>query len=273
MNGLRPEDYLEPECIFCTPEDEKVKPVDLRRCLGRLDEYLSRNDYASADRHLDFWKREALSGNDWRGLITIENERMGLYRKLGRRESALQAVAAAREAVARAGLEDTVTAATTDLNIGTVYKCFGEPGTALPCYARARTVYERELCPGDPRLAGLYNNTALVLADLGRFDEARELYDRALKILRDAGTGALEIAVPELNLADLAMAERGILEAEAEIEERLDRAAAILEDESLPRDGYYAFVCEKCAPTFGYYGRFAYAAELKERAEQLYAGN
>ena len=104
MNGLRPEDYLEPECIFCTPEEEKVKPIDLRRCLGRLDKYLARNDYASADRHLDFWKREALSGNDWRGLITIENERMGLYRKLGRRESALQAVAAAREAVARAGL-------------------------------------------------------------------------------------------------------------------------------------------------------------------------
>ena len=31
MNGLRPEDYLEPGCIFCKPEDENAKPVDLRR--------------------------------------------------------------------------------------------------------------------------------------------------------------------------------------------------------------------------------------------------
>ena len=273
MKGLRPEDYLEPECIFCTPDDEKVKPVDLRRCLGRLDEHLARNDYAAAERHLDYWKQEALAGNDWRGLITIENERMGLFRKVGRRESAMEAVRSACEALSRAGLDGTVTAATTDLNIGTVYKSFGEPETALPYYARARAVYERELEPADPRLAGLYNNLALVQTDLSRFCEARELYARAIDILQAAGGGALEIAISELNLADLAMAERGILEAETEIEEHLDRAEALLEDEAILRDGYYAFVCEKCAPTFGYYGRFAYAEELKQRAEQIYAGN
>ena len=273
MNGLKPEDYLDPTCIFCTPEDEKVKPVDLRRCLGRLDEYLARNDYASAERHLDYWTQEALAGNDWRGLVTIENERMGLFRKLGRRASAMEAVASAREALARAGLADTVTSATTDLNIGTVYKSFGEAEAALPFYQSARAVYERELCPGVPRLAGLYNNYALALAELGRFGEARELYGRALEILRAAGGGELEIAVTELNLADLAMAERGILEAETEIEERLDRAEAILEDGTLPRGGYYAFVCEKCASVFGYYGRFAYAEELKQRAEKIYAVN
>ncbi len=273
MKGLRPEDYLEPGCIFCTPEDENVRPVDLRRCLGRLDEYYARNDTGAAERHLDYWKREAAAGSDWRGLVTIENERMGLFRKIGRRESAMEAVTSALENLSRAGLEGTVTAATTDLNVGTVYKSFGEPENALPYYLRAREVYERELDPADPRLAGLYNNMALVLADLGRFAEARDLYERAIGILKTAGDGELEIAVTELNLADLAMAERGILEAEAEIEERLDRAAAILEDPGLPRSGYYAFVCEKCAPTFGYYGRFAYAEELKERAEHIYAGN
>ena len=38
------------------------------------------------------------------------------------------------------------------------------------------------------------------------------------------------------------------------------------------RDGYYAFVCEKCAPTFDYYGWFAEAEKLNGEAARIYAG-
>ena len=266
MNGLRPEDYLEPNCIFCKPEDEKVTPVDLRRCITRLDEYLSRNDYAAAERHLDYWQQEAEAGRDWRGLLSVENERMGLFRKMGKRERAMEAVQAAEALIGRAGLDDTVTAATTWLNIGTVYKNFNELEKALPYYERARAVYTRELPPEDGRLGGLYNNLALVLVDLGRYAEARALYAQAMTIMAGQPNGALEQAITELNLANLDEAEYGLLEAETEIEARLDRARALLDRPELPRNGYYAFVCEKCAPTFGYYGRFADAQELNDAA-------
>lgn len=271
MKGLKPEDYLEPACIFCTPEQEKVQPIDLRRCLGRLDEYLGRNDLAAAERHLNYWKEEALAGRDLRGLLTVENERMGLYRKLGREADAQAAVRSALSLVDQTGLQDTVTAATTMLNVGTVCKCFRQSGQALGWYEQARAIYERELAPDDPRLAGLYNNLALVLVDLSRFAEARALYEKALAIVERAENGALDAAITELNLANLAEAERGLLEAEDEIEARLDRAKALLDRPDLPQDGYNAFVCEKCAPTFGYYGRFADAQELKERSEAIYA--
>lgn len=273
MKGLRPEDYLEPTCIFCKPEDEKHSPVDLRRCISRLDEYLSRNDYAAAERHLDYWRQEAVAGRDWRGQLSIENERMGLFRKMGKRERAMEAVETAEALIGRADLEDTVTAATTWLNIGTVWKNFGESPRALPYYERARGIYEKALPPEDERLGGLYNNMALVLADLGRFAEARGLYEKALVIMEPQPNGALELAITELNLANLAEAEQGLLEAEAEIEARLDRAWALLDRPELPRNGYYAFVCEKCAPTFDYYGRFTDAEELRETARKLYAGN
>ena len=36
------------------------------------------------------------------------------------------------------------------------------------------------------------------------------------------------------------------------------------------RIGYYAFVCEKCTPTFEYYGYFLTAEALKETAEKIY---
>ena len=271
MNGLRPEDYLEPTCIFCKPEDETAKPIDLRRFLTRLDEYLDRNDYAAARRHLDYWQAEALANNDLRGLLTVENERMGLFRKLGDETAANEAVEAALALLPRTGLEETATAGTTLLNAATVYKSFQHAEKALPLYERARAIYERSLPPGDGRMGGLYNNMALALADLGRYAEARELYEKALAIMEGQEHGALELAVTELNLANLAEAERGLLEAEDEIEARLDRAMALLEDPSLPRNGYYAFVCEKCAPTFGYYGRFADAQELAETAERIYS--
>lgn len=271
MKGLKPEDYLEPACIFCTPEEEAVRPVDLRRCLTRLDEHLGRNDYPAAQRHLDFWKQEAAAGNDWRGLLTIENERMGLFRKMGKRAEAMAAVDSALELIDRSGLGDTVTAGTTWLNIGTVCKQFNESRQALSWYEKARTVYERELPAGDGRLGGLYNNMGLALADLGRWEEAGALYEAAMEIMAGREHGSLEIAITQLNLANLAEARDGLLEAEAEIEDRLDRAWQLLQDPSLPRNGYYAFVCEKCAPTFGYYGRFMDARELTETAEAIYA--
>ncbi|MBR6119955.1 MAG: tetratricopeptide repeat protein [Oscillospiraceae bacterium] len=273
MNGLRPEDYLDPGCIFCKPDDGSARPVDLRRCFTRLDEYLNRNDYEAARRHLEYWKAEALANRDLRGLLSIENERMGLFRKLGDEAAAEAALASALELVEQTGLDGSVTAATTWLNAATVRKRFGRADEALPLYEKARVVYEAALPADDGRLGGLYNNMALALTDLGRYAEARTLYEKALTVMRTQPRGALELAITELNLANLAEAEQGLLEAEAEIEARLDRARALLEEPSLPRDGYYAFVCEKCAPSFDYYGRFMDARELKERSEKIYAGS
>ena len=274
---IRPEEYLEPSCPFCTdfykPAEETVTPVDLRRMTEKLDEHLARNDTAAALRHLDYWRAEAIQGRDRRGELGIENERMGLLRKLGRKDEALESVGRALALTDALAMQGTLTDATTRLNCATVYKTFGRSDLALALYAQARAVYERELAPDDPRLGGLYNNLGLALTDLDRFDEARAVYDKALGIMALAPNGALEAAITELNLADLAAKAQGLLQAEDEIERRLDRAEALLRQPELPRNGYYAFVCDKCASVFDYYGRFLTAMELRQTAEDLYAGN
>ena len=56
-----------------------------------------------------------------------------------------------------------------------------------------------------------------------------------------------------------------------EIENLLEKAYEKLNDPQPPRDGYYAFVCRKCAPTFDYYGHFAIKEELNKRADEIYA--
>ena len=274
---LQPEDYKEPACVFCTdfysPEKETVQTVPLQRIFQKLDEHLGRNDYAAAERHLNYWLQEAGENGDLRGMLSLENERMGLYRKLGRREEAVGCAAAALSLAEQTGLLDSVTGATTLLNAATVYKAFSMAEKALPLYEQAQKEYEQRLAKDDPRLGGLYNNMALALCDLSRFSEARACYEKALAVMAHAPNGALEQAITELNLCNLAEAERGLLAAEDEIERRLDAAERLIETETLPRNGYYAFVCEKCAPTFRYYGRFFYAEALENRAKTIYERN
>ena len=276
MGALKREDYAEPSCPLCTDGlDGKrpVRPIDLRRMTDRLNAYLDRNDYDAAERHLRFWLAEAEAGNDERGALGVLNEQMGLYRKRGKREEALEAVRHGLSLLASLGLAGTLTAATTFVNAATVYKAFGMAADALPHYAAAREIYEKEQPADDARLGGLYNNMALALADLHRFREAEDCYRRALSVMARVEHGEAEAAITYLNMADLAAQELGLLESDALVNAYLDKAETLLLTPGLPRNGYYAFVCEKCAPTFDYFGRFAFAAELRAVSEEIYARN
>ena len=265
-------DYTDPQCPFCVDQykSDDVKPIDAQRVIAKLDDYLAHNDYAGAERHLKYWEGEARMGRDLRGEFTIAEELMGLYRKLGRREEAISYAEKAVHYVDLIGLQDTVSAATAMLNAATVYKAFGQAEKGISLFETARRIYESKLLPEDSRLAGLYNNYALSETDLGRFEEARALYQKALAIISETEGGEPEQAITELNLASLAEAQYGLEKAEAEIEEHLARAEALLKKEGVRKDGNYAFVAEKCAPVFGYYGWFGVEAELKEAAARIY---
>ncbi|MBE6596385.1 MAG: tetratricopeptide repeat protein [Ruminococcaceae bacterium] len=243
--------------------------ISLDRILGRLDGYLNKNDYDSAEKHIVYWLTEAERLGDIRVELPLRNELMGLYRKLLRKDDALDSVKAALCRVDESGIEGQVGAATTYLNCATVYKAFDMSDRAMPLFEKAKDIYENELDAGDSRLGGLYNNMALALVDLGRFSEARELYSKAISVMENTEEGDLEVAITYLNIASAAEAELGLLEAESEICDLLDRAESILDDHN-KKDGYYAFVCEKCASVFGYYGRFMYERELLTRAGRIY---
>ena len=243
--------------------------ISISRILERLDEHLGRNDYAAAERHLLYWLSESQGACDGRTELLIRNELMGLYRKLGREQDALNAANAALSKIEELGVAEQVGSATSYINAATVYKAFGRASDAIVLFERARIIYERELDCDDARLGGLYNNMALALVDLSRFSEASALYARALEVMRRAVGGDLEVAITYLNMASAAEAECGLVDADERIQKHLDAAEAIL-DAHAKRDGYYAFVCEKCASVFGYYGRFFYENELKARARRIY---
>ena len=269
--SLKKEDYAESRCPLCM-DRSGIRFIPQGRVMERFDAYTHRNDYAGAERHMLYWLAEAQDGHDLQGQFLIQNELMGLYRKTGQQEKALASVQSALGMIDEMHTGDTVGAATAYLNAATVYDAFDMPQQSIPLFRKAESIYQKELPPDDARFGGLYNNMGLAFAALRCFDEADNCYRKALDVMQNAEHGALEQAITYLNMADAVYQKLGAEDADAQINAYLDTAQELLELSTLTHDGYYAFVCEKCAPTFTYYGRFAYGAELAERAKNIYAG-
>ena len=268
---LEKEDYIDPQCVLCGKpgEEETAQPVPIGRIMDRLREYEDRNDWPAVERHLKYWLAEAEANRDERGQLMLNNELMGYYRKQGKQEEAFSHAEKAVSLVGKLGMEDTVTAGTTWVNAGTVREAFGDPVGGLEFFEMARANYEKNLPENDGRLGGLYNNMALSLAVCGRYEEATDMFRRAIAVMGKQEHGELEQAITWLNMADATEAALGAEQAEETIEEYLEKAESLLNTPDLPRNGYYAFVCEKCAPVFGHYGWFMTEAELKRRAEEI----
>nr|MCR4805955.1 tetratricopeptide repeat protein [Clostridia bacterium] len=234
--------------------------------------------YAAAERHLEFWLGEARLGHDKRGELSVREEQIGFYRKRGEEDKALACVREALALVEELGYADSVSGATCFVNCGTALQAFGRSEEAMDQFDRAKAVYLRHLGEDDPRLGGLYNNMALSCASRGRFGEAHACYTRALEIMEKVPGGEPERAITLLNMANAVEAEHGLEKAEKKIEQLLDEAESLLAAaDPLARPelaehiapGYYAFVCESCAPTFDYYGYFLAAKRFSRRAKEI----
>lgn len=240
-----------------------------KNILNKLDSYLHKNDYDTAEAYLLSCLDEALLVGDVSTQILLRNELMGLYRKVGKKEQALLQVEEALSLIEKNALGNQVGSATTLLNSATVYKAFSMPEKSIILFERAKSIYESSLSAEDELVGGLYNNMALTLVDLKRFSEARVLNEKAIKIMKNK---PLEVAITYLNMANAIEAEQGVLDACEEISRLTQQAKDILESFE-KRDGYYAFVCEKCASVFGYFGDFLYDEELRNRARRIYEGS
>ncbi|MBR3294336.1 MAG: tetratricopeptide repeat protein [Oscillospiraceae bacterium] len=270
--ALQPEDYVEPSCLLCGEKygEAPVRAVPQQRIVEKLDEYMSRRDYAGAERHLLYWLEEARLGQDKRGQLLVSNELIGHYRKAGQRDEALRFADEALSLLKELDFEDSISAGTTYVNAATACNAFGENERALALFEKALAVYEGSERTQKHLLGGLYNNLALTHKALGNYAQAHAFYDKAMAAMGEVPGGVLEQAITCLNRADVVAAELGMEAGEERIFALLDEAWELLHDESAPHNGYYAFVCEKCAPSFGYYGYFAAAEELQQEAKAIY---
>lgn len=272
---------------------DMIRPVPQRRIIDKMDEYMSRRDYNSAERHLLYWLEEAKLGGDLQGQLMLRNELVGHYRKTGQKEPAMESAAKALDLLRELDMENTITAGTTYVNIATACGAFGDHERAIRLFEKARAAYESSSQTETQLLGGLYNNMALTCTELGRCEEALALYEKAADLMGRVPDGELEQAITYLNMANTVEVQLGLEAGEQQINALVERAEELLEakgeellgkgeaaltdgtdlramkQEERARLGYYAFVCEKCAPTFAYYGYFMTAESLTERSEEL----
>ncbi len=269
-------DYKEPACPLCDGKDfyypKKDAPlgrIPVDRIISKVDSLFDKNDYVEAGRLLVYWENEAKALKDKRGELAMESELIGYYRKQNNKEKGLEAVQRAIQLVDELNQGDIASGATIFINCATAYKAFGMAKESLPLYARAEEIYKNVLNPNDSRFGGLYNNMALALADLGRFEDAEKSYLSALSVMENVTRGEAECAITYINLAHM-YEDFGCTE---KIKGCMEKAYALLKSENLIHDGYYAFVLEKCAPSFAYFGNKEICDEMKKEAYEIYARN
>ena len=272
---------------------DMIRPVPQRRIIDKMDEYMSRRDYNGAERNLLYWLEEAKLGGDLQGQLMLRNELVGHYRKTGQKEPAMESAAKALDLLRELDMENTITAGTTYVNIATACGAFGDHERAIRLFEKARAAYESSSQTETQLLGGLYNNMALTCTELGRCEEALALYEKAADLMGRVPDGELEQAITYLNMANTVEVQLGLEAGEQQINALVERAEELLKakgeellgkgeaaltdgtdlramkQEERARLGYYAFVCEKCAPTFAYYGYFMTAESLTERSEEL----
>lgn len=265
MSKLNKEDYMDLTCDSCT---RMVEKVDITRVLAKFDEYLETNNTKDAIKHLEYWKLEAKATNDLSSLISIDNELIGIYRKSNLKEYCLSAINELITIINEHDELPRVTIGTSYENIATGYKHFSLNDLAYGYYKKCEDIYISTLKKTDYRMISLFNNFGICLCDLKKYDEALCYYEKALKYLNHK-ENPLEVVMTYLNIATLYEKKDGLLEATDKISELLDKGIKILDD-NYEKNGYYAFVCDKCSSVYDYYGYFLYAQELRKRVEDIY---
>ncbi len=249
--------------------DKPLGHIPVSRVIEKLDECFSRNDMADAGRLLDYWRKEAVSLRDTRGELTVVSEQIGYFRKTAEKEKALEAVSRAVELIGCS--PENVSDGTILLNAATTLKAFGKAEEALPLYGQTFALYEKFLTNDDVLFAGYYNNYGLALSDMERYAEAEDAYQKALSIVLNKEDSRLDGAVTYLNMAH--MYPYWDEKCAQDIKDCLQKAQEILEDPKNTRNGYYAFVLSKCAPSFREFGKAETAEKMEKLSEEIYAGN
>ena len=242
--------------------------IDVSRFISRLDTCFNHNDMGGARECLQYWEAEARAAGDERGLLTVLNEAVGFYRRTQKKNKALAAMRESLDLVEKLGLGGTLSGATIFINAATTLSFFGQEEAGLALYDQAAACYEQSGKTGTYEYAALMNNKAAALNALKRYDEAEQGWRAAVDVLKKEGHHDGEIAISLVCLAHLTFDRDDT--AYPQVEALLDEAWEYINSPRQARDGNYAYVLRKCAPSFEYFQRPEEAQALRDVAKEIY---
>ena len=220
---------------------------------------------------IEFWEKEAAEAGDDRALLTVLNEAVGYYRRTQKKAKALAAMDKSLELVEKLDLSRTLSGATIYINSATTLSFFGKEEEGLKLYEKAEEGFKNAGKTLSYEYAALLNNKAGTLNALKRYDEAEKEWKEAIEILKKIGRHAGEIAISLVMLAHLTFDRDDT--AYDKTEALLDEAWEYINSDDQEKDGNYAYVLRKCAPSFDYFQRPDEAQAMREVAKEIYEGN
>ena len=250
---------------------DQTERIPISRFLSRLDACFDRNDRKGARECLRFWEGEARRLGDDRGLLTVLNEAVGYYRRTKKKTRALQAMEECLQLAEALGQTESASGATVFTNAATTLSFFGETARALALYDRAAACFTAQGQTASYEYAALLNNRAAIFNEQKRYDAAEADWRQAIDILKQVGYHDGEIAISLIMLAHLTYDRDET--AVAQVEALLDEAWEYVNSDNQPKDGNYAYVLRKCAPSLDYFQRPDEAQACRDVAKEIYTGN
>ena len=246
--------------------------IDVDRFLKKLDGCFNKNDLVSADECIDFWESEARNACDERALLTILNERLGLSRRMNDSKKGTDAILECISLVEKLNLTNNISGATIYINAATTSSHFGKDQEGIVLYDKAKKCYVDNGQTNSYEYATLLNNSAGVLCKLKKYDLAEKNYLDAIEILKKLGNRDGEIALSLVMLAYIAYdsSDNPDDTVYEKVENLLDESIKYLKSDKIVRDGNFAFILDKCAPSFDYFKRPGQAKAMRELAKEIY---
>lgn len=247
---------------------QNERQIDIQEFIAQLDACFNRNDMRGARECIERWEQEARAISDRRGLLTVLNEAVGFYRRSKKKGKATAAMEESLALVEELDIQETRSGATILINSATTQAFFGKQEEGLSLYKKAASYYEGSGQTESYEYATLLNNSAGILYELHRYEEAEENWRKAIGVLEQLGHHDGDIAVSLVMLAHLINGRKD--NAQEKIEQLLDEAWGHINSYDQPRDGNYAYVLRKCAPSFEYFERPVEAQALRDVANEIY---
>ena len=194
--------------------------MKIHETLQQLDSLLRSSQLEEAEAFLKTQTEQTAASGDWETEAVLRNEQMGFYRDCGNFPESLHAAQRARFLYESHHQTNSVSYATTLLNCANAYRASGSYDAAFAAFAAVQSLYQKHLPPDDIRIAGYWNNLALLYQEVQQWENACDCLRNALDLARSKqdcvkiAISCTNLAVSLLHLSQIEEAEALLLEAD-----------------------------------------------------------
>lgn len=186
-----------------------------------IDQLYRENKHEEAYQYLLDSFEQAMMKKDDLLVLGILSELMGYYRVHAMFDLGNTMAKNAIKILYNMQLENSIIAATTYLNIATLYRAQKQNKASLEYFNKCLSIYTISLNESDERFISLYNNMSLVYVELNELDNALLYANKAIQLLQIENTNKTYIAITYTNISQIYFNQNKVKEGKDSLEKAI----------------------------------------------------